>query len=75
MLKLGHKYYEFFLCMRTVDCLVRWFHRLYMPNYLHTKVSEGVCENSRNFDVVLSGVSPPFSGLPSGYNGVLRCSV
>ena len=32
-------------------------------------------QNSKNFDVVLSGVSPPFSGLPSGDSEVLRCMV
>ena len=47
---------------------------LYMPDYSPTKVSEGVCRNSRTFDVVLPGVSPPFSGLPSGVSEVLRCS-
>ena len=46
-------------------------HRLYMPDHLPTKVSEGVCQNSRNFDVFLPGVSPPFSGLPSGGSEVL----
>ncbi len=46
-----------------------------MPDYLPTKVSEEVCQNSRNFDVVLSGVSPPFSDLLSGDSGVLRCRV
>ena len=32
------------------------------------------CQNSRTFDVVLPGVWPPFSGLPSDINEVLRCS-
>ena len=40
--------------------------------YLHY---EGICcQNSRTFDVVLPGVSPPFSSLPSGVSEVLRCS-
>lgn len=47
---------------------------LYMPDYLPTKFSEGVCLNSTTFDVGPPGVSPSFSGLPSGVSEVLRCS-
>ena len=36
---------------------------------------QGYCHNLRTFDVVLPGVSPPFSGLPSGdVSEVLRFS-
>ena len=53
---------------------LRTFQKLqYWPNY-PLVFQQTACQNSRTFDVVLPGVSPPFSGLPSGISEVLRCS-
>lgn len=65
----------FFFCI-LLDCAWAPKSRMAREVMLSGMIGLGLyisCQNPRNFDAILPGVSPLFSGIPSGGSEVLRC--